>query len=393
MIPLVNALFASFSMTATALVLVFVGVLGAIYSYLLYPIIMLALRDASRDNQPVSVARPKLSLIIAARNEERRIRQKLDESVALLENHPDLEILVASDASTDKTDEIAAEFSPHGVKLVRSSDRFGKEYAQRSAIAESSGEILIFTDTGTTIVAGSIARIVELFDDSAIGAVSSTDRLINRDGSVSGEGMYIRYEMWLRELESRKGGLIGLSGSFFAARRSVCDRWETDIPSDFVVAMNCRMAGLRAVSDSGVIGEYQDAKDSAHEFARKVRTVIRGMTAVMKRREALNPARYGFLAFQLWSHKILRWGVPWFAMCYCLGAALAASESAVYSGLLVPPLAVILVSALGAVAPGIRQNRLIAGAYFFMQVNSAALVAALQFALGKRVTTWAPTTR
>lgn len=373
--------------------LIIVGALGVVYSYFLYPAALLMLRDIARPRTVRSDFEPTMTVIVAARNEERRIRQKLDETIALREVYPKLEILVASDASTDGTDKIVREFSVHGVELVRTTERNGKEFAQQEAIRKATGEIIVFTDSGTTIVPESMGRLVELFADPGIGAVSSTDRVLNEDGSVSGEGLYIRYEMWLRELESRKASLIGLSGSFFAATRDVCRLWDTDIPSDLAVAINTRTLGLRAISDPHVIGEYRDARDPDHEFKRKVRTVIRGMTALAKKREVLNPFSFGGLSLQLWSHKLLRWAVPWFGICYLVGALAALTRSPHSWILLLPALLVLGLGSLGALSGGLRKLPVVGASFFFVQVNLAALFAALQFLAGRRVTMWVPTAR
>ena len=371
------------------------GALGAVYSYFLYPAVLLLLKDlpSLRPRGGGSDWTPKLTLIVAAHNELSRIRQKLEESIALREVYADLEILVASDASSDGTDDIVQSFGEQGVDLVRTTERNGKEFAQREAIKRARGDIIIFTDTGTTIVPSSISRLVEIFADATIGSVSSTDRIVNPDGSVTGEGLYIRYEMWLRDLESRKRSLIGLSGSFFAATHEVCRLWDTDIPSDLAVAINSNILGLRAISDPDVIGVYRDARDPRHEFRRKIRTVIRGMTALAKKREVLNPFRFGWLSFQLWSHKILRWAVPWFGLCYLLGGALALRLSLVNIVWLVHVAVLVGFAAVGAVSPALRSKSVVGAAYFYLQVNFAALFAAVQFLAGKRVTTWAPTMR
>jgi glycosyltransferase involved in cell wall biosynthesis len=377
-----------------ALSLVAVGALGATYSYCLYPLLLLLLRDASTRRSGAARRLPTLTLIIAARNEEARIRAKIEESLVLRQACPDLEILVASDASTDATDDIVRSFEGRRVHLVRTAEHHGKEAAQQAAIAVARGDVIVFTDTGTTIECASIIRIVELFDDATIGAVSSTDRFIDKHGAVSGEGMYIRYEMWLRSLESRKGGLVGLSGSFFAARREVCRHWDTDVPSDFAVAINGKLLGLRAVSDRGVIGLYRDAQDPAHEFARKVRTVIRGMSTLWKKREALSFVKYGQFAFQLWSHKVMRYAAPWFALAYALGALLIAPRAPRLGAALLTPVVLLLAaSAVGKWWPSARRRSAISAAYYFVQVNVAVMLAGIQFLRGKRVRTWVPTRR
>ena len=145
-----------------------------------------------------------------------------------------------------------------------------------------------------------------------MGAVSSEDRFIAEDGRVEGEGLYVRYEMWLRQQESRLAGLVGLSGSFFAVRGSVVrEHWDIRCPSDFNTALSCARLGVRGVTAPDVLGYYPNLSDSSKEYERKVRTALRGMTALKHNTELLNPFRFGVFALQIWSHKILRWAVPW----------------------------------------------------------------------------------
>src|SRR5690606_391575 len=109
------------------------------------------------------------------------------------------------------------------------------------------GDIIVFSDAGTDLPPESIGFIVERFGDPSVGAVSSEDLFIAPDGKLVGEGAYVKYEMWLRRLESERAGLVGLSGSFFAVRRSVLTRWDATIPSDFACALMTFQSGLVAV--------------------------------------------------------------------------------------------------------------------------------------------------
>ena len=200
-------------------------------------------------------SQPSLSLIITAHNEADRIKEKLENTLEI--NYPQslFEIIVASDCSTDETDRIVDSYVDRGVRLVRADKRKGKEYAQLCAIRQAKGDILVFSDVATKIEAEALNHLVKHFDDVLIGAVSSEDRFISQDGSIAGEGAYVKYEMWLCRLESSRGGLVGLSGSFFAARKEVCERWDISVPSDFNTALNCAQLGMVAISCSDVVGD------------------------------------------------------------------------------------------------------------------------------------------
>ncbi len=332
-----------------------------------------------------------VSLIVTAYNEAGRIREKLRNSLEI--DFPDLEIIVASDCSNDGTDEIVREFTDDHVRLVRAPARLGKEFAQQCAIAQARGDILVFSDTGTLIPNDAIERLVRYFDDPEVGAVSSEDRFIREDGALVGEGAYVRYEMLLRRLESSLAGLVGLSGSFFAARRSVCREWDIHSPSDFNTALNCARAGLRAVTAPDVLGYYRDLKDPGREYQRKVRTVLRGITGLMRNLDALSLRRSPLFAWQVFSHKLMRWLVPVFLVVLLIASTLLYDQHAVYASLFWSQLAFYAIALLAHWSAPLRGNALVRLVYFFCQVNLAIAHAALRYLAGGRMTVWQPSAR
>jgi glycosyltransferase involved in cell wall biosynthesis len=261
------------------------------YSYFIYPILLklLPAREITRSVDCADAELPALSLIITVHNEAGRIREKLENTLQIDYPSDLLEIIIASDFSTDETESIVELYAEKGIRLVRADERKGKEYAQLCAIRESTGKILVFSDVATNIPQDALRYLA----DSKIGALSSEDQFVSNDGSIVGEGAYVKYEMWLRRLESDRAGLVGLSGSFFAARREVCDDWDICVPSDFNTALNSAKHGLVAITCPEVVGIYQDVKDSSLEYRRKMRTVIRGITAIARHPEVLNPFSSG----------------------------------------------------------------------------------------------------
>lgn len=367
-------------------------VVGAVYSYLLYPLLLLVLVPKRRVAPGgAGIHQPRVTIVVACRNEERRLRAKLQNALAVA--YPNREILVASDASDDASDAIVSEFAGQGVILVRSPERRGKEFAQGLAIERASGEIVVFTDAGTDLPPESISEIVASFADPAVGAVSSEDRFVSADGKTVGEGAYVRYEMWLRQLESARRGLVGMSGSFFAIRKSIIDTWDPSIPSDFACALMARRAGLTAVANPRVQGIYKDVADARAEYPRKVRTAIRGMTAVVKQAGVLNPFRYGVFSFQVWSHKVMRWLVPWFLLGLFVSSWLLADAGAVYRAAFWLQVAGYAAVLLAHLVPALRGFAPLRIGYYFVQVNVALATAAVQLAAGKRVVVWNPSAR
>jgi cellulose synthase/poly-beta-1,6-N-acetylglucosamine synthase-like glycosyltransferase len=370
------------------------------YSYFVYPLVLMAVGSAGRRRGNRNVTQgaagteapfePKVSLIVTAHNEEERIRPKLENCLALDYPSAKLEIMVASDACTDGTEATALSFP--GVRVARVEVRKGKEHAQKHAIRESTGEILVFSDVATLLDRNALRLLVRNFRDPSVGALSSTDRMIGE--GASGEGLYVKYEMMLRRLETRVNGLVGLSGSFFAARRAVCEDWAENLPSDFNTVMSCVRRGYRAVADDEVIGYYRDIKRGQSEFERKVRTLVRGITAFFANLELLDFRRFGFFSFQLFSHKLMRWLAPFFMILLFLlslcAAALGSRAGAVAAFL---QAAFYGLAWLGHSRPSLRDSLPVKVPFFFTQVNLAILAAWIKYLRGERIVLWTPSKR
>lgn len=375
--------------------LFWICVLGATYSYFVYPLllILISLTRGSKQLQPQETGSKTFTLIVTAYNEQLRIRQKIENTLRINFDSSRLELIIASDSSDDGTDDIVNEYSNKGVKLVRAAERLGKENAQLAAIREASGDILVFSDVATEIPPDALQLMQHYFDDPSIGAVSSEDRFLSQDGTVAGEGAYVKYEMWLRKVESGLAGLVGLSGSFFAARKEACANWDIYSPSDFNTALNTARLGLRAVSAPDVLGYYQDLKDPSKEYARKIRTVIRGMTGLARHKEILNLSKFGLFAFQTISHKLMRWLAPWFFIALFAISAVIAHAGTFYALAFLAQLVFYGTALAAHFLPSIRQRASIKIVYFFVQVNVALLDAAVKFLAGQRMTTWKPSAR
>ncbi|HET6465457.1 MAG TPA: glycosyltransferase family 2 protein [Nitrospiria bacterium] len=363
------------------------------YAYAGYPLLLAAFSFfRNRPVQKGSFA-PKVSFIIAAYNEEKRIEDKLINTLNQVYPKERMEILVASDCSSDKTDGIVLSYRPKGVQLVRAPERRGKENAQRYAVEKASGEILIFSDVATILDPNGVAAIVRNFSDAEVGCVSSVDRFIDPDGKLTGEGAYVKYEMLLRRLESRINSVVGLSGSFFAARSAVCRDWAVDLQSDFNTLLNSIRMGLRGVADPESVGYYKNLADEGKEFERKVRTVVRGISVFMKSLFLLNPFRYGLFSWQLFSHKLCRWLVPFAMILGFISNGLLVSRSAFYFYALWLQVAFYAV-AFGGMAAGLSSKKYyLKIPSFLVLVNLSILKAWYRYMRGERFMAWEPSKR
>lgn len=362
------------------------------WAYLGYPLSLAGLALFRSNGVARAPVLPTLTLLITVHNEQKRIRAKLENTLAVDYPRDRLQVLVASDGSTDATSAIVAEYADRGIELFEVSRRGGKENAQKEALGAARGEIIVFSDAATIIEPSGLRTMAANFADPSVGCVSSVDRIIGADGRPCGEGAYVRYEMWLRGLESQVNSLVGLSGSFFAARREVCADFSAEMQSDFRTVLNSVRLGLRGISDSAVIGCYPDIADSRKEFDRKVRTVLRGMTVYFRHLEFLNPFSYGLFAYQFFCHKLLRWLVPLFLLL-ALGTNLLLATSLPYILLLLLQLTFYLAALQGRRQSQAPAHPLLKIPLYFVTANLAILVAWCHYFRGRRMVMWAPSER
>lgn len=368
-----------------------VAVVLVLYAYFGYPCALMALGTVRRQRvskSPAAAPCPRVSFIITAYNEARRIREKIENTVALGYPPDRLEIIVASDCSTDATDDVVRSYADR-VRLVRSPERRGKEAAQELAVRAAGGDVLVFSDVATMLEPNAVATLVRNFGDPTVGCVSSIDRFVDADGRVTGEGAYVRYEMLLRTLETQVNSLVGLSGSFFAARREVCEKWSADRQSDFSTLLNTIAMGMRGVLDPQTAGYYENITDQRLERQRKIRTVVRGLAVLRDHLHLLNPLRSGLFAWQLASHKLCRWLVPFGLIVALTCSGALAGRSPIYAAALVAQL-VFYAAAVAGMQTGASALRLPA---FFVVSNVSILIAWYRFACGERITQWNPSER
>lgn len=357
------------------------------FTYVGYPLILALLaRFSPRPVIRADIA-PSLSVVIAVHNGEQALAHKLESTLAL--DYPgELEILVASDGSTDGTNRIAEGFASRGVQLVALDARRGKEAAQAAAIAKARGEILVFTDVTAELEPTALAAIVRPFADPTVGCVSSEDRV----DSNGGEGAYVRFEMALRRLENAASSLVGLSGSFFAVRREFGSPWPIDLASDFRSALEAARRGKRAVSEPLAQAHFKAMEDPAREWHRKVRTIRRGIAVLSAYRDVLNP-RHGRVAFSLWGHKVARFTSPFALIIAGLASAALAPLSPAATTLFALQAAAYVLGAASLASPLVARFMPARLAGFFMLVNGSMLVAWLHHVRGERAVVWEPTRR
>jgi cellulose synthase/poly-beta-1,6-N-acetylglucosamine synthase-like glycosyltransferase len=362
------------------------------YTYVGYPI-LLALVSTLR---PRRVRRgdfeATVSVVITAYNEERDLAAKLENTLALDYPSELLEIIVGSDCSSDRTDEIVREFASRGVRLHRQAKRLGKTAAQNAAVEKASGEIIIFSDATSLYQSDAVKAIMPSFADPTVGCVAG--RLVYVDPAQSrigrGARSYWSYETFLKKHESRACSLIGASGCLYAVRRSAYVPLYHEACSDFIIATKMVEQGLRAIYEPNAVCTEETNRHSDKEMKMRVRIIAQTFTDLWRHVGMMNPFRSGFYAIQLLSHKVMRYLAPFFLIAiFATSAALAGSE--VYRAFFLVQLACYACAALAWMldALGVR-SRLLAFPQYFVLANVASLLALYQFLRGERYAHWEP---
>src|SRR5437660_1205863 len=302
------------------------------YTYVGYPMLIAAVSSLRPRRVKRGEYLPQVSVIITAFNEERALAAKLENTLALDYPRDLLEVIVASDCSTDRTDEIAKEFATRGVKFHRQPERLGKTAAQNAAIEKAHGEVVVFSDATSHYQPNVLKMIVPNFADPTVGCVGGRLVYVDHHQSDIGRGAksYWGYETFLKRHESRACSLIGVSGCLYAVRRSAYVALENDACSDFIIATKMVEQGLRTVYEPDAVCTEETNQRHDNELRMRVRIIAQTFTDLWRHRVMLNPFRSGLYGIQLLSHKVMRYLVPVFLIALFATSASLSSGSISY---------------------------------------------------------------
>jgi len=320
---------------------------------------------------------PKVSVIIAAYNEEDCIRETIESILKSDYPRESFEIWVSSDASTDRTDEVVKTLANSQLHFHRVKKRAGKVNAILEVENKAKGEILILIDASSRFLETTIPRLVKYFSDASIGSVTGRKKIIESNSDVSNaDGLYWRYEAKLREFESQTGSsLIGCEGAITAVRKSL---FKMDFPKiiaeDNALGYQIYEQGYRNIYEPEAIILEDASKNMKQEFLRKIRVISREMQGMFYFYYLFNPIKHPMFFFQNISHRICRWMVPFFLVFVFLGSIY--SDYVLFQFLLL-----LQILFYGAALSGLflskKQRRffLISIPFYFTTVNLAALFA------------------
>jgi cellulose synthase/poly-beta-1,6-N-acetylglucosamine synthase-like glycosyltransferase len=374
-------------------------VAGVAYSYLLYPAFLyLAARLFGRSDAPPPLCPdadlPRLSLLVAAHNEETVIEGRVRNALELDYPREKLEIVIASDGSEDRTSEIVRRYADRGVRLLDFPNRRGKATVLNDAMGQLGGQIVLLSDANTDTDPDAARKLVRWFADPAIGAVCGRLVLTDPASGKNVDSLYWRYETFLKRQESRLGALLGSNGAIYAIRRELLQPIpNATIIDDFVIPLLAKQrSGCRLIYECAAVAREESAPDIATEFRRRSRIGAGGWQAIGMLWRLLNPMR-GWIAFTFFSHKILRWLCPFFLLLMVVTSAAIWSRP-LYRFLLVAQAAFYLAALLGRHVPrGVPLAKLLRLANMFASMNAALLVGFFRWLSGPQTGIWRPTRR
>ena len=289
------------------------------YSYFLYPVLLRFLSiTISINRESDEKLRPFVSIIVAAYNEESNIPDKIDNYRRIDYPTDKIEILIGSDGSTDRTNEILQNFSAGNIRSFIYNERSGKAAVLNRLVKKAGGEILVFSDANTVYRSDAILKLVRHFKDKSVGGVCGQLRLINPTSNTGGEGerLYWGYENNLKKYEGKIKTVLGANGAIYALRKELYHPLPENkvIMDDFLIPLRTVMDGYDIIYDEEAQATETTSPHLKGEFARKIRIGAANFNALSEIKSLLNPFR-GFVAFALWSHKIFRWFAPFFLLC------------------------------------------------------------------------------
>lgn len=368
------------------------------YTYIGYPVAVWCLarlfgqRPAVRSGHPQSL--PSVSLLIAAYNEEAEVGKRIDDALAMDYPADRLEIVVASDGSSDATASIVRGFADRGVRLLDYQQRRGKAAVLNSAFAELNGDIVVLSDANTHFHPDALRRMTSWFGDPHVGVVCGRLILSDPETGHNVDGLYWKYETFLKKNESRLGALLGANGAIYAMRRGLYRGIpEGTIVDDFVIPLQAKLrSGCSIIYDSQATAHEETPRALGAEFQRRSRIGAGGFQSLGLLWRLLDP-RHGWIAFTFFSHKILRWLCPFFLLGL-LASNICLVERTLYHHALLGQLGFYLVSALAAFLPArLKLLKPLRLTTMFTGMNMALLMGYWRYLSGTQKGVWKPTAR
>jgi len=372
------------------------SLIALFYVYAGYPLLLSLIAVLrSRNNSCDPGYTPDVSFLIAACNEEGSIRQKLEQTLRLEYPPEKLEVLVLSDGSQDRTDEIVKKFDDPRVRLIRIPQRRGKTNAQNVGVQHARGEILIFSDATTVFHPRALMYLVSNYQDPQVGAVSGRYQYFDPEGdSPTGTGTvtFWNYENYIKAQQSKIHTITGCCGCIYSVRRSAYTELAPDVISDLVQPLWAIQKGYRVAFEQRALAYEETTQSTSEEFSMRVRVITRGMLGLLSVPGLFTSWKYAWVIFQLVSHKVLRWCVPIFLILLFFSNAMLLGET-LWRLIFLAQTVFYVAALLQVVVPLHRRWKVLGIPLYFCTLNAAACLSMIALLRGKKYVVWQPVRR
>lgn len=378
------------SASGAAHVIFWLAAMLLFYVYAGYPLLLALIGSWARRQRPEPGYCPRISVLIAAYNEQDVIEKKVRQTLALEYPPEKLEVLVLSDCSTDRTDEIVSAFPDGRVRLLRMPERRGKTHAQNQGAKQAKGAVLVFSDATTIYHPQALRYLACNYRDPNVGAVSGRYKYFDPgDQSPTGLGSsaFWNYENLIKAMQSRIRTISGCCGCIYSVRTTAYTELPDDVISDLVQPLHVIREGYRVLFEDRALAYEETTKSAAEEFAMRVRIVARAMRGLLSVSDLLKPWKFGWVSFQLWSHKALRWMAPLFLISL-FAANLLLLGSSFYRLSLAAQLFFYAAAMMNVLLPVHRAWKPLGLPLYFCTLNAAALAGLAELCRGRKYVTW-----
>lgn len=369
------------------IILFWLSIFLLVYPLVIYPLCLLVFPKRHKTKANENATLPKVSMLLSVYNEEKNIRAKIDNFMALEYPAELLELLVISDGSTDGTDEIVRSYGSDRIRLLRQEGRKGKTTALNTAAQEAKGEVLFFTDADSMLAPDCLKLLVLPLADSSVGLTSGRSVYRDSQGRETAGSLYRRFEEWQKLREGRLYGIPGADGAAYALRRSLYETLPPEYINDLLHPVQAVLKGKAALAcPEALVSEPSEENGNKSEFYRQTRIMAQSWFIFLRHCKTLAKAkRWGFL-WQFVSHKVLRWlALPWLLLLFLSSLSLMPR--------LMPALALLGIIGLCALGwLGAKEKAGFAGriSLLFMLQGAAGINGLIQLARGNKFVTWQP---
>ncbi len=374
-----------------------------VYTYIGYPLVLYVLTILKKHfysgtKKKIQDYEPEVCLFVTAYNEKDFVQQKVLNSFQLDYPKEKIQYVWITDGSDDGTPDLLREYKQ--LEVYHEPARRGKMHAMNRGMQFVKAPVVIFSDTNTRLNSNAIREIVACFSNPEVGCVAGEKRIVEKEADVAaaaGEGLYWRFESWVKKMDAELNSAVGAVGELFAIRRELFEEVETDtVLDDFIISLRIAQKGYKIAYTPNAYAEETASLNVKEELKRKIRIAAGGVQTLFRLKSLLNPFRFGVLSWQYFSHKVLRWTLApasLFLLFAVNGIILINRGSVFITGFYSLFFLFQLLCYLLALVGWYLENRklrfkLLFVPYYFVAINYAAIRGIFRYFRGKQPASW-----